>query len=289
MALPDQDLSLAGRVIGITADRRWEEQADLFRRRGAEVIHGPTMATVELTDDPLLRSVTDAIIHAPPDWLIVTTGAGFRLWLETAETWGRREALVESLKRAATTIVCRGAKGASAVKGAGLGVAWRAEHESMDELVAYVESTMPADATIAIQLFDPDDHWSTARLRDRWSTLVEVPVYRWRLPADLAPAQALVWAAVARTIQAITFTSQPAVRFLFSIAREMGLEVELRAVLETDVLAVCVGPVCAEALVENGVERTVWPDPPRLVPMVKLAEAHLRSAPSAGFGLDDEW
>jgi uroporphyrinogen-III synthase len=289
VTLSDDEPSLAGRVIGITADRRWEEQADLFRRRGAEVIHGPTMATVTLTDDPVLRSVTETMIDTPPDWLIVTTGAGFRLWLETAESWGRRDELVESLARASTTIVCRGAKGASAVKGSGLAVAWRAEHESMDEVVAFVESTMPADANVAVQLFDPDDHWSTTRLRDRWPSLVEIRVYRWRLPDDLAPAQALVWAAVARTVHAITFTSQPAVRFLFAIARQMGLEVELRAVLETDVLAVCVGPVCAEALVDNGVERTVWPDPPRLVPMVKLTESHLLFAAPAGFGLDDEW
>ena len=267
--------TLAGRTVGITADRRWEEQADLLRKRGAEVLHGPTMVTIDLTEQPELRAITEATVASPPEWLVVTTGAGFKLWLETARTWDLGDALVASLQRAGTAIVCRGAKGASAARGAGLDVQWRADHESMDEVVAHVATNVPRGASLTLQLFDPDDHWSTARLRETHPDLVEVPVYRWRLPDDVAPAEALVRAVADRRVDAVTFTSQPAVRFLFAIADRLDLGAQVRDAFAGAVLAVCVGPVCAEALVECGVDRTVWPDPPRLVPMVKLVESEL--------------
>ena len=46
---------LDGYVVGITADRRWEEQAELLSRRGAAVLHGPTITTQYLASDDDLR------------------------------------------------------------------------------------------------------------------------------------------------------------------------------------------------------------------------------------------
>jgi hypothetical protein len=59
---------LEGFVVGITADRRWAEQADLLGRRGAEVIHGPSIATAFLADDATLRTATVDLIEQPPDY-----------------------------------------------------------------------------------------------------------------------------------------------------------------------------------------------------------------------------
>lgn len=266
---------LDGMTVGLTADRRWEEQADLFARRGATVLHAPTMRTVELTAEPELRSTTTALAETPPDVLVVTTGAGFRSWMDAAAAWGLRDRLLSSLREHATTVVCRGAKGASAARGAGLDVAWRAEHESMEEVVAHVQSHVARSAAVALQLFDPDDHWSTARLRSSHPALVEVPVYRWLSPDDVAPVDRLVAGVLAGQVDAVTFTSQPAVRNLFSLAGEARAAALRAAFADRACLAVCVGPVCAAALVECGVTTGIWPEPPRLVPMVRLAEQAL--------------
>ena len=276
-------MPLDGRVVAVTADRRWQEQADLFRKRGAEVLHAPTMRTIDLTADEGLRVATEAIIASPPAWLVVTTGAGFRLWFDALGDLAAP--LKDALVAGPTRVIARGAKGASAVRGAGLDVHWRAEHESMEEVVEYATSAVAAGDSVALQLFDPDEHWSTKTLRNLvtergGAAFVEVPVYRWRLPDDIGPARAVVGRLCGGEpgIDAVTFTSQPAVRFLFSIARAEGGDAAAGAVRDafaSEVLAVCVGPVCAEALREEGVERMVFPDPPRLVPMVKLAEAEL--------------
>lgn len=263
-------------VVGITADRRWQEQADLFRRRGIDVLHGPTMRTIDLAGDDRLRAVTAQLVADPPDWLVATTGAGVRAWFEAADGWGLRSPLVEALRR--SRIVARGAKAQSAVRQAGLEVAWRAPGESMAEVVDHLRAhgESLASATVAMQLFDPDDHPATVAVRALAESVIEVPVYRWSLPADTGPARRLVAAAVGGALDAITFTSQPAVRFLFDIAEEEGhREALVAACNDGRVLPVCIGAVCAEAGAEVGVTSMVWPETFRLPPMVRLVAERL--------------
>lgn len=264
---------LAGRRIGITADRRWSEQAELFRRRGAEVLHGPTMATVDLSGDEALRQATRAVIEHAPDYTVVTTGMGFRLWRESATAWG----LADDLDRAlgAGAVIARGAKAASAVRHAGLEVAWRAPRETMADVVAYLEEVAGKQhPRIAVQLFDPGEGASTQALRGLAGALVEVPVYRWRLPEDVDPARRLVAEVVARRLDAVTFTSQPAVRQMVRIADRDGAGSALVDALNGGVVASCVGPVCAEAAREVGIVDPLWPDPPRLPAMVRQLTEH---------------
>ena len=88
---------LEGRTVGITDDRRWNEQAELFRKRGAHVMHGPTLRTVDLSSDEVLRQVTEDLVEHPPDYLVVTTGMGMRMWLGATAAWGMDQALKDAL------------------------------------------------------------------------------------------------------------------------------------------------------------------------------------------------
>lgn len=260
-------------TVGITADRRWDEQARLFADRGIETVHGPTMKTVDLSHDEALRTVTSGLAEQPPDYLIVTTGMGMRRWLEAAGRWGLDTALLASLA-AGTRIVARGAKANSAARGANLDVWWRAPEETMQEIVDHLAGFDDvATSRVALQLFDPDGHPSTEILRAMAGELVEVPVYHWALPDDAGPASQLVEAAIAGDLAAVTFTAQPAVHNLFRIAGDR--REELRAAFNAGVVASCVGPVCASAATDEGIEAPIWPDPPRLSAMVRQLTANL--------------
>lgn len=258
---------LDGVRVGVTADRRWEEQSELLRRRGAEVLHGPTLVTVDLSLEEPLRRATMALVDQPPDVVVVTTGIGLRLWLEAASGWGLDDRLKAALSHG--DVLARGAKAASMARRAGLEVAWRAPRETMDEVVNHVAAGCAGGRRVAVQLFGPESHPSTAALRALAGELVEVPVYRWRLPDDMTPARRLVDATVAGDLDAVTFTSQPAVHHLVRIAESTGQVDALRRSFNTGVVAACIGPVCAEAAREEGIEAPVWPDPPRLVAMVR--------------------
>jgi uroporphyrinogen-III synthase len=145
----------------------------------------------------------------------------------------------------------------------------------MDEIVEFLSAEGAGSARVALQLFDPVGHPSTAALAERCGELVEVPVYRWLLPDDPGPAVGLVEQACAGELDAVTFTSQPAVHYLFRIAEELGCAAALLAACNTTMLPVCVGPVCAGAARDEGINQPTWPDPPRLTAMVRLVAAQL--------------
>jgi uroporphyrinogen-III synthase len=231
------------------------------------------MRTIDLTTHDALRDVTRALVDRPPDYLVVTTGMGLRMWAGAAAGWGIEAELMGALANA--RIVARGAKAASAVQRAGLTVWWRAPHERMDEIVDRLTQEPLAGSRVALQLFDVRGHPATDALRAVAAEQVEVPVYQWRLPDDPRPAVELVQAAADGAVDAVTFTRQPAVHHLFRIAEDVGHDEALRRALNGAVMPACIGPVCAEAAREEGIERPVWPEPPRLPAMVRQVTERL--------------
>jgi uroporphyrinogen-III synthase len=265
---------LEGYTVGVTADRRAGEQAELLRRRGARVIDAPTIATAYLASDERLRRATEAVIAAPPDVLVVTTGIGIRAWLEAAQSWGLDVALLDAL--AGARVVARGPKSAAAAQALGLEVSATAP----DERMTGVRATLTADATpgmrVAVQSFGDDTQDVAASLAGLDAVFTMVPVYRWQLPADLTPAENLVRAAIEGRVHAITFTSAPAVRNLFAIAATLGVSDELRAAMNGWVVAACVGPACAEAARDVGIDAPLAPGVGRLGLMVRALSERLQ-------------
>jgi len=261
-------LPLAGFTVGVTADRRADEQAELLRRRGAEVVHGPVIRTLPLADGPALDAATEALIAEPPDTLVALTGLGVRSWFEAADGRGRGDALRDRL--AAATVVARGPKAAGALATVGLEAGWRAPGESSAEVVAHLGDDL-AGRRIAVQR-DGDDVAHVARaLAARGAAVIDVPVYRWDLPLDPGPARALVQAVVATQLDAVTFTSAAAITNLFALAGERAPM--LAAALRDRVVPVCVGPISAARLAAHGVPAPAHPARWRLGPMVRcLAE-----------------
>ena len=279
------DGPLDGFVVGVTADRRASEQAELLRRRGAEVIHGPSIETAYLASDDALRAATLALIEVPPDYLAATTGIGIRAWFEAAQVWGLGDALLDAF--AGTRIVARGPKAAGAVQAAGLDV-WRsAANEQMDQLLAHLLTEPLAGACVAVQLYGMPAPDFTTALVAAGAEVLEVPVYQWRTPGDPAPALRLAQAAIDGRLHAVTFTAAPAVTNLFTLAAEAGMDERLRnAFNRRGVIAACVGPVCARGALESGIEAPLMPDVGRLGLMVRALSERLlgdrRTVPMAG-------
>ena len=256
---------LAGYTVAVTADRRRDELAALLERRGARVVLAPALRIVPLADDAELRDATRAILARRPDVVIANTGIGMRGWLEAAEGWALAEPLRKVL--ADSYLVTRGPKARGAIRAAGLTDDWSAPSESCDEVVAHLRERGLAGSTVAMQLHGDLTDGHAAELRAAGAEVIEVPIYRWAPPADPAPLHRLVDLVAARLVDAVTFTSAPAVNALLrtaGTAREPVLEA-----LRTEVLAACVGPVTAAPLQRAGVP-TVSPARARLGALVRV-------------------
>lgn len=266
---------LDGFVVGITADRRWQEQAELLERRGASIVHGPTMTTLYLASDEDLRRATQAVLDEPPDYVVATTGIGMRAWLEAAAAWGLADSLAGVLARA--RVVARGPKAAAAVQAAGLEVWARSSTEQLGALVDLLLAEPLSGRRVAVQEYGAPNPEPTAALRAAGAAVVEVPVYRWRLPDDTAPALRLVEGACDGRVDAITFTSAPAVHNLFAIAARHEVDEGLRRACNHGVVVACVGPVCAEGAVKEGIASPLAPPVGRLGLLVRALSDRFES------------
>lgn len=279
------DGPLDGFVVGVTADRRASEQAELLRRRGAQVVLGPSIETAYLASDDALRVATRLLIDDPPAYLAATTGIGMRAWFEAAQVWGLGDPLLDAL--GPTRIVARGPKAAGAVQAAGLAV-WRsAANEQMDQLLAHLLAEPLAGVRVAVQLYGMPAPEVTGALAGAGAEVLEVPVYRWRAPDDRVPAGRLIQATVEGRIHAVTFTAAPAVTNLFALAAGAGMDAALRDAFNgRGVVAACVGPVCARGASSAGILAPLVPPVGRLGLMVRVLVERLagerRTIPMAG-------
>ncbi len=270
---PGPPAPLAGYTVAVTAARRGEELAALLDRRGARVVHAPAIRIVPLADDAELAAATEAVLSAPVDLVVATTGVGFRGWLETASA--RDLPLVEHLRTA--RVLARGPKARGAIRGGGLVDAWSPASESSAEVLEHLLSRAEgplAGRRGAVPLpGDPLTGFVDA-LRAAGAEVLTVPVYRWVLPEDVAPLRRLVGTVVARGVDAVTFTSAPAAAGLLSVAGELGLREEVVAALSGGVLPVAVGPVTAGPLEAAGVA-ALRPERARLGALAREVAARL--------------
>lgn len=281
------DEPLAGFTVGVTAARRREELGALLQRRGARVVDAPAIRIVPLADDGELRAATQECLAGPLDVVVATTGIGFRGWLEAAEGWGQGAALVKHL--AGATLLARGPKARGAIRAAGLLDAWSPASESSSEVLDHLLERGVAGYRIAVQLHGEPLPDFVDALRGAGASVVTVPVYRWVLPEDVTPLRRLVELATTGQLDAVAFTSAPAVASMLRIADACGQRETLLAALRRDVLPACVGPVTAGPLERLEVP-TVQPDRYRLGALVReLVEAlpaRTRRLPVAGHLLE---
>ncbi|AOS61792.1 uroporphyrinogen-III synthase [Actinoalloteichus hymeniacidonis] len=244
------DQPLTGFTIGVTAERRAAELIGLLERKGAEIRFGPAIHTVALTDDRLLADATASVLAAPVDIVVAITGIGFRGWFEDATRLGLGERLLTHLSPA--TILARGPKARGAVRGAGLPDPWTAEGETVAEVMQRLREIGVAGRRVVVQVHGDPMPELLAELRSAGAEVVPVTVYRWTDPVDLAPLDALIEAAAAQELDAVTFTSAPAATNFLTRADRIGHGPALRRAAHRRLLLACVGSVTAAPLQAEG-------------------------------------
>jgi uroporphyrinogen-III synthase len=257
---------LTGYTIGLTSARRREEFGAALERRGAKVIYGPAIRIIPLADDSEVRQATEQVLAAPLDLAIATTGIGFRGWMEVADTWGLGERLTEHLRR--TEILARGPKARGAVRASGLREVWSPESESSSEVLEHVLGGEVAGRRIAVQLHGEPLPELVETLRRAGAEVIEVPVYRWVLPDDVAPLERLVEATARCEVDAVAFTSAPAAASFLNIAEAGGLTAAIVEAFRDHVVAASVGPVTSGPLTRARIP-VVEPDRARLGALVR--------------------
>ncbi|MFJ9387423.1 uroporphyrinogen-III synthase [Nocardioides sp. NPDC101246] len=265
--------ALSGFRVGVTAARKAEEQINLLERRGAHVVWAPALSVdPNRVDAGALRAVTEQIIGQKIDMFLATTGIGTRAWFDAAEEWGLLDRLLETLRGA--EILARGPKSVGAIRRRGLRELWAPESEEFDDVLEHLRGRDLTGKRIVVQEHGQSLSMVVHALTRQGAEVINVVVYRVESAADPEPMFRLVEVLSDGELDAVTFTSAPAVAAFMQAAGSVGLRDEVVAAFQADVVAACVGPVTAAAFEMWGVP-TMVPDRSRTAAMVKMLETEL--------------
>lgn len=263
-------MALDGTRVGVTSHRKGDELAAALQRRGARVVHGPTVGGDEPVPGDEVRAATEAVVDAAPTWLVASTGVGMRLWADAAA----EHDLLAPLRATAANARCvaRGPKAVGGLHALGVKPVWTSTEQTDRDVADWLAPRVTPDDVVACQLhgtattrpFDP-----VARAGAR---LLAVATYRHRLPDDHGPALELIDAILDGDLDVIVFTSPGAVRNLVTLTdtHRAGQLDALRRALRSQVATAVIGPVTAAALQEEGIT-------PRLTPARSRTGELLRS------------
>ncbi|MDX6293495.1 MAG: uroporphyrinogen-III synthase [Kribbellaceae bacterium] len=264
---------LSGCTVAVTAHRRAEDLIASFERRGAKVLHAPTLQIIPIQEDAGLIEATRRVIANPPDDVIVTTAVGFRGWVEAADTAGLAADLLSTLEQA--RLLARGPKARAEIRAAGLVEHWSARSETTVEVVEWLRDQGVVGRKIVVQLHGLSDPALQDALRSAGASVRGLEVYRWGPAPDPAVVERTIGQINAGAVDAVVHTSAPAAQALLDSAALTGQHDGLVAALRTGrVLNACVGPVTAGPFRALGLEPLV-PDRYRLGALIRIVTDRL--------------
>ncbi|CCI71518.1 uroporphyrinogen-III synthase [Paenibacillus polymyxa M1] len=273
---------MAGKRVALAGPRKAEEMALLVMKMGGEPVERPAQGTVFL-DDIELRNAVVSWVKNPPDWYIFTTGMGLDALFDMAEDMGVAEQIIELLQ--SSNIAARGYKTVNGLKKRGFTPAVRDEDGS---LIGLTRAFGPYDLKgkeVLLQLHGDPAPRLVEWLDKQGAVTRQVLPYK-HIPPEEAKLQALLDDVINRTIDAVTFTSGPQIRFLAQYARGQNRFEDLLEAFREDVIAVSVGKVTAQSILEEGIERVVFPTEERMgAMMVELGKYFEHSDSVNGCGL----
>lgn len=255
------------------------ELAELVRRLGGTPVVAPSVREVPHSLET--AQFVDTLVSGRFAVVILLTGAATAAILREAERGGRLREALDALQRA--TLVCRGPKPTAVARRYGLEVDVIPQRPyTTKELLEAMDlaGIAVAGREVALAHYGERNALFSEALRARGARLAEVCPYEWALPEDIEPLRAFV-RDLARSVDAVAFTSQIQVRNLFAVAAELGLSEQVARVLNADVIVAAVGPVCAEALKEAGVTPDVQPADPKMGPLITALADYIELTRSA--------
>lgn len=262
-----QDRGLEGLIIGVPAARRAAETVKLIERWGGTAIVGPTVQEVPVADEGPVVEATRHLIAAPATWVVHLTGVGTKRWLDIADRAGLHETLLNTLQSA--RLIPRGAKANTVLKANKLEAAWIPEGETSKEIADWLTPQINQGQTVGLQRHGEPVPGLTNVLHQAGANVIELATYRWEIPEDRTPAEALVDALITGKASALVITSAPQVKNLFRVADDQGKRHALGAALRDGVYLAAVGTVAAAALRVEGLAPDLVANPPRMGALIR--------------------
>jgi uroporphyrinogen-III synthase len=261
-------MSFAGLRVLTLESRRAAEIESMIRRLDGNVFVAPSVQERALEDQSEAVRFVERLESAEFDLVICMTGAGLAFLRDVIATHMPVERLAAALRQ--VTIVSRGPKPVPLLRAMNVPVHIVVpEPNTWKEIVDAVAAR--PERRIAVQEYGRPNPEMNAALERLGARVTPVAIYRWELPADREPLRDAARQLAARRFDIVIFTSSIQLDHLLEIARDLGIESEVRAALRDDVAIASVGPVMTATLESYGLPADIVPNHPKMGALVKAA------------------
>lgn len=225
--------------------------AEMVRRLGGQPYVASTVnLRFEDAEDESERLATALL--GGVDWAIFYTGIGVRSIFTAAERIGARDSFLASLESA--QVLSRGWKSLRALRENGRPPDHEADPATTDGVLGALRGADLKDKHVFVQTPGGMPGNLQEALAVSGAQMIHGTPYRFLPPEDPEKVNRLIRDLIEGVIDAIAFTSPPAVNSLFLAADEMSRAEDLALALNERVFTASVGPVTSDAIRDNGVE-----------------------------------
>jgi uroporphyrinogen-III synthase len=270
---------MKSKVVAILETRTGAHLGELIARRGGIPLLAPALEEVPDVDPRAVASLIERWRIDPFKIVIFQTGVGTRALFQATDSAGLTAELLQYLR--STTVVVRGPKPVGELNARGVRIDIRAATPFTTETVLGALSGLALlGARVLVQRYGASNQQLRESLERRGACVEEIATYRWALPADTQPLEALLTALSRSGVDAVVFTSAVQIHNLYAVAEKSGRASELAGHLNRLFVA-SIGPVCSRALREHGVTPSFEADPPKLGPLVAGLDQALSADPTS--------
>jgi uroporphyrinogen-III synthase len=237
-------------------------ELDLFVRmleaEGAATERCPLVTILDAADQAPITAWLGRLIAGNFDDLILLTGEGLRRLMAAADRAGIKAEAIAAVGALRTVI--RGPKPAKALREIGLTPDISADSPTTDGVITSLSALSLTGRTVGVQLYpgNPNAPLLNA-LTGAGATPDTVLPYRYASDSETGAVEAAIRKMAAGGIDVVAFTSSPQLDRLTAVAKERGLEAELKAGLNRTKIA-AVGPVIAQSIRALGFSVTAIPE-----------------------------
>jgi len=261
-------MSFAGLRVLSLESRRAKEIEGLIRRLDGDALVAPSVQERALEDHSDAVRFVERLESGEFDLVVCMTGAGLAFLRDVIATHMPVERLAAALRR--VTIVSRGPKPVPLLRAMDVPVAIVVpEPNTWKEIVAAVAER--PERRIAVQEYGRPNLEMNAALERLGAQVTPIAIYRWELPEDREPLREAARRLAARELDVVIFTSSIQLDHLMEIARDLGIEAQVREALREHVAIASVGPVMTATLEAYGLPADIIPNHPKMGPLVKAA------------------
>lgn len=272
---------LKGLRILVPESRELDLFASMLEGEGAVALRCPMVRILPLHDTADASRWIDRAIQGDFDELILLTGEGLRHLLIVAGD--RQDSLIAAIRRMRITV--RGPKPTRALRAVGLSPDVTAPAPTSEGVLETFGTGDLTGRRIGVQLYPGEGgEKMVAALRRRGAQVFIVTPYRYASEAETAEVAGFIRQLAAGKIDVIAFTASLQIERLMWVAKETGLDTELKTGLSRGTIA-SVGPVVESALAKYGLQAAIQPESSyHLKPLVR---AIVRWRSTVAAALDD--